>query len=163
MAKTRRTRAYENTTIAVSKSREQIDSILRKWGVNGISWQDEFDLGRAQLRFKWERDDGTELVARFRVDLPTDEELRETAIDKRNGQFSEKKLERAKADLGKREHRVLLNLLKNMFEAIEAGIMPAEALLLPWIEDVNGETVYEKVEPKMSQLAQKPLHKALTS
>ena len=72
-------------------------------------------------------------------------------------------LERAKADLGKREHRVLLNLLKNMFEAIEAGIMPAEALLLPWIEDVNGETVYEKVEPKMSQLAQKPLHKALTS
>jgi len=159
----KRARAYEGTTVAVSKSREQIDSILLKWGVTGIQWEDDYERGHAQLRFRWKRTDETELVARFRVDLDSDEELREKAVDKRTNQFSEKKYDRVKADRGKREHRVLLNLLKNMFEAIDQGIMPPEALLLPWIEDSTGKTVYDKIEPQLHQLASKPLHKALSS
>ena len=162
MSRSRTRRAYEGTSVAVGRSREQIDEILRRWGVSGIQWEDDYENGLAQLRFKWKREDNSELVARFRVELESDEELNELAVDKRSGQFSEKKYERIKADRGKREHRVLLNLLKNMFEAIEEGIIPAEALLLPWIEDSTGQTVYEKVEPNLHQLASKPLHKALT-
>lgn len=164
MSKTRgrRNKAYENTTVAVSKSREQIDEIIRKWGVTGSQWEDDYEKGFATLRFRWKREDESELVARFRVDLDSDEELRALAIDKRNNQFSEKKYERIRLDRGKREHRILLNLLKNMFEAIDEGIMPAEALLLPWLEDSEGMTVYDKLEPRLGQLATQPLHKMLS-
>lgn len=163
MSRPRTRKAYEGTSVAVGRSREQIDEILRRWGVTGIQWEDDYERGLAQLRFKWKREDGSGLVARFRVELESDEELSELAIDKRNGQFSEKKYERVRAERGKREHRVLLNLLKNMFEAIEEGIIPAEALLLPWLEDSTGQTVYDKIEPQLHQLASKPLHKALSS
>ena len=154
-------RAYSDTTIAVSKSREAIDNILRAWGVSGIQWEDQFDEGTVQLRFRWRRESGNELVARFRIDVDGEEELKEQAIDKRSGQISERKYNLAKLNQGKREHRLLLNLLKNMFEAIEEGIIPAEALLLPWIEDVEGNTVYDKVAPNIDKLSVAPLHKAL--
>jgi len=154
-------RAYEDTTVAVSKSREQIDRILLKWGVVGIQWEDHFDSGLAQLRFRWKRDDDSELVARFRIEVDSETDLEEKAKDQRSGKYSKKKYDRLKLNRGKREHRILLNLLKNMFEAIQEGIIPAEALLLPWIEDVDGQTVYDKVAPNLSQLASTPLHKAL--
>lgn len=167
MSKTkgRRHKAYENTTVAVSRSREQIDEILRNWGVTGIQWEDDYKNGFATLRFRWVRDaeDEAELVARFRVDLDSEDDLRELAVDKRSNKFSDKKYDRIKAERGKREHRVMLNLLKNMFEAIDEGIMPAEALLLPWIEDSEGKTVYDKIAPRLHQLATTPLHKALAS
>jgi len=159
MAKSKR--AYQDTTVAVSKSREQIDKILLKWGVVGIQWEDQFDEGTAQLRFRWRRADDSELVARFRIEVDSEEDLASKAKDERNQIFSKKKYERLKLNRGKREHRILLNLLKNMFEAIEEGIIPAEALLLPWIEDVDGQTVYDKVAPNLDQLASTPLHKAL--
>lgn len=157
----KRNRAYSNTTIAVSKSREEIDKILVRWGVRGIQWEDHFDEGIVQLRFRWIRDKGAELVARFRIDVDSEKDLREKAIDQRSGQFSDKKYEREAMNRGKREHRLLLNLLKNMFEAIEEGIIPAESVLLPWIEDSDGQTVYEKLSPRLDQLASAPLHKAL--
>ena len=156
-------RAYANTTVAVSRSREQIDTILRHWGVVGIQWEDRFSDsdGVAQLRFRWVRKDGSELVARFRIEVDSNETLKEKAVDQRNGKFSEKKYEREMLTRGAREHRVLMNLLKNVFEAIEEGIMPAEALLLPWIEDVEGNTVYDKLAPRLGALATTPLRKAL--
>lgn len=163
-------KAYSNTSVGIAKSREEISDILVRWGVTGIQWEDEFELGYAQLRFKWRREsdegeegeEGEPIVARFRVTVESDEELKKEAIDKRNNQFSEKKFERIKADRGKREHRLLLNLLKNMFESIEEGIIPAEALLLPWIEDVSGMTVYEKIEPNIGMLSGSTLKKSLS-
>lgn len=161
MTKKVRRRAYEETTVAVSKSREHIDNILRDWGVIGIQWEDNFDHGISQLRFRWRRKDESELVARFRIEIESESDLLENAKDQRSGSFSQKKYDRLKLSRGKREHRVLLNLLKNMFEAIEAGIIPAESVLLPWIEDVDGQTVYDKIAPNLHRLTSVPLHKAL--
>lgn len=156
-----RKRAYEETTVAVSKSRDQINSIVQRWGAVGIQWEDDFEKGIAQLRFRWHRDDKNDLVARFRIEVDSEEDLQSKAVDGRSGQFSKKKYDRLLAARGKREHRVLLNLLKNMFEAIEEGIIPAESVLLPWIEDVDGQTVYDKIAPNLHQLTSIPLHKAL--
>ncbi len=156
-------RAYADTTVAISKSRDGIDQILRRWGVAGIQWEDHFDTGLVNLRFRWKREDGSELVARFRIEVDSEESLRERSIDQRNGQFSQKKYDRERLIRGKREHRILLNLLKNMFEAIEEGIIPAEALLLPWLEDADGQTVYDKLSPSLGKLATMPLHKALAA
>jgi len=158
-----RKRAYEDTAVSVSRSREQIDKILLHWGVVGIQWEDNFDQGFSQLRFRWSRDEDCHLIARFRIGIESDNDLKENAKDQRSGQFSQKKYDRIKAGRGKREHRVLLNLLKNMFEAIEAGIIPAESILLPWIEDAEGQTVYDKIAPNLHRLTSSPLHKALKS
>lgn len=154
-------KAYQDTPVSVSKSREGIDKILKKWGVIGIQWEDAFESGYSQLRFKWKHGDDSILVARFRIHVAGESELHKMAVDQRSGRFSTKKYEREKAARGKREHRVLLNLLKNVFEAIEAGIMKPEAILLPWIEDSDGQTVYDKLAPRLSMLATKPLHLAL--
>jgi len=151
----------KNELVAVSKSRAGINRILSKWGVVGIQWEDDFDLGLALLRFRWKREDGSELVARFRIDVDSEEQLKEKAKDGRSGIFSEKKYSRLKINRGKKEHKVLLSLITNMFIAINEKIMPAEALLLPWLEDSDGYTVYDKISPKLGLLSSRPLRDAL--
>jgi len=153
----RRNSSYESTSVSVGRSREQIDEMLRSWGVSGIQWEDDFDKGVCHLRFRWKGDGeegGTqETVARFRIDMKSETELRELAVDGRSGKFSEKKYKRVKADRGKREHRLIFNLLKNMIESIEEGILPARSLLLPWIEDGEGVTVFERLSPYMDSIS----------
>jgi hypothetical protein len=156
----RRKRAYEGTSVTIGRSREEIDSLLRNWGVSGIQWEDDFGLGIVKLRFRWQNDD-TEYIARYQIALDDDEKLREAAIDGRSGKPSEKKFERLKAERGKREHRVLSAFLKNVFEAVEQGIIDAEAVFLPWIEDSEGFTVYERIGPVMKQIGSTTLPKAL--
>lgn len=162
--RTKRRKATDDTSVAITKSRKEIDDILKDWGVKGIQWEDNFDTGETTLRFRWTREvHDSELVARFHVSIPSDDKLKELAIDKRSGKYSQKKFDRLKADRGKKEHRVLASFIKNAFEAINEGIIPAEALLMPWLEDATGKTVYDKVEPVLGQLASSPLHKALKS
>ena len=156
----RRKKAYEGTSVTISRSREQIDTLLRNWGVSGIQWEDDFKSGTVNLRFRWEND-GTNYVARFRLALDDDEKLEELSVDGRSGKPSEKMLERLKVERGKREHRVLAAFLKNVFEAVEQGIIEAEAVFLPWIEDSEGMTVYERLGPVMKQLKSTSLPKAL--
>ena len=156
----RRKRAYEGTGVSIGRSREEIDTLLRNWGVSGIQWEDDFKAGVVKLRFRWENDD-VHYVARYQIALDDDERLEQNAIDGRSGKPSEKKLERLKAERGKREHRVLAAFLKNVFEAVEQGIIEAEAVFLPWIEDSEGFTVYERLGPVMKELKSTTLHKAL--
>ncbi len=162
MSRSRR-KAYTGTGVSVSKSRDEIDGILKAWGVVGIQWEDDLEGDIVNLRFRWKREDDSQLVARFSISLEGDEEIRELAIDGRSGKFSENKYEKLKQEQGKREHRLLANFLKNAFEAIEQGIIPAEALLMPWLEDSSGKTLYDRIEPIMGQLASQPLHKALAA
>lgn len=163
MAKKRRKRkAYDGTSVSIARSREEIDVLLRKWGVSGILWEDDFDHGVATLRFRWDHE-GTQYVARYQITLDSEEDLRELAVDGRSGNPSEKKFERLKADRGKREHRVLSAFLKNVFEAVDQGIIDAQAIFLPWLEDSEGYTVYERIGPVMKNMGAMPLGRALNS
>lgn len=155
-------RAYEKTTVSVAKSRELIENTLRKWGVSGVAWSDDFDESAVVLRFRWNNND-TVYVARFILQLPTDEELREIAIDGRTNRFSTNKFEKLCEDRGRREHRLLAMFLKNTFEAVEEGIIAAEQVFLPWLEDKNGVTVAERLGPIMHQLPKSSLKNMLTS
>ena len=160
----RRKRAYEGTSVSIGRSREEIDLLLRNWGVSGIQWEDDFKRGIVNLRFRWEnKNDKSSYIARFQLALDDDEKLEELSIDGRSGKPSEKKLDRLKAERGKREHRVLSAFLKNVFEAVEQGIIDAEAVFLPWIEDSEGLTVYERLGPVMKRLNITTLPKALKS
>ena len=162
MATRRPRRAYEKTNVPIARTREQIDEILKRWGVGGIQWQDDFDKGRVTLRFRWKNeDDGIRYVARYHMDFDDDVKLREKAVDGRTGKYSEKKFERVQKERGKQEHRVLLNFLKNVFEAVDSGIIDAAQIFLPWLEDVEGVTVYERIGPVMKRLGASSLQNAL--
>ena len=154
-------KAYATTNVGIAKSRGDIDSILRKWGVTGISWAEDYNSGIIMLRFRWKRDDAQEYSARFTIQIDTDEALEEKAVDKRSGRHSDKKHLRLKNNRGKREHRVLFYMLKSLFEAVEEGLMVPEQVFLPWIEDVEGVTIFERIGPVMGQLTGKPLPMAL--
>jgi len=155
-------KAYDNTSVGIAKSRGDIDVILRRWGVTGISWGEDYDSGIVVLRFRWKReDDGQQYSARFTIQIETDKELEEKAIDQRSGRHSDKKHLRLKNNRGKREHRVLFYMLKSLFEAVEEGLMVPEQVFLPWIEDVEGITIFERIGPVMGELTGASLPKAL--
>lgn len=163
MAKKRKRRkAYDGTSVTISRSREEIDTLLRNWGVSGIQWEDDFECGVVNLRFRWDNE-GVHYVARYQIALSSDEELEELAIDGRSGKPSDKKFERLKADRGRREHRLLAAFLKNVFEAVEQGVINAEAVFLPWLEDSEGRTVYERIGPVMKKMGSLSLPRALSA
>lgn len=142
------------TTVAVAKSRQEIDSILRKWGANQLQWSDDYEGGRAQLRFLWKHED-VSYVARFNIQLPTDEDLRSESVDGRTGGFSQTKYDKAVKRRGMVEHRELCFFIKAAFVAVEAGIIPAEHIFLPFIEGGDGLTVAEAIMPRLSTMLQK--------
>jgi len=135
----------------VSSSRGHIDKLLREWKCDAIQWTDDFRNGIVQLRFVWEHD-GTIYKARIEVQLESDEKLKKLAVDGRNGSFSPNAFAKLSAKRGQREHRVLLLWLKAALNAVEDGIVSAESIFLPFIEDIDGRTVTEVVGAKMHQL-----------
>jgi len=66
--------------VHVGKSRSEIDRLLRDWGCDGIRWTDSFSQGLAALEFIWVRED-IHYLARFTLHLPTDDELRASALN----------------------------------------------------------------------------------
>lgn len=139
------------TAVAVSKSREEIDRLLRAWKCDGIQWTDNFRDGCVQLRFVWQHNNA-QYKARIEVTLPTDKSIRDQALDGRTGRFSQNIYQKLSIQRGKREHRVLLLWLKAALNAIEEGIVEAEAIFLPFLEDTEGRTVSQVVGTQMHQL-----------
>lgn len=139
------------TSVGVAKSRGDIDNLLRQWGCSQIQWSDDYKGGRVQLRFVWDHKD-MDYMARFELQLPTDAELEKESLHATLGSICEGKLERLQRDRGKQEHRLLLLWLKASLNAVEAGIVAAEALFLPFLEGKDGATVAEVALPRLSKL-----------
>jgi len=142
------------TTVPVAKSRQEIDTVLRKWGANQLQWSDDYENGRAMLRFLWKHGDDS-FIARFSIQMPTDSQLREECVDGRNGDFSQTKYDKATKRRGMIEHRELALFIKAAFVAVEAGIIPAEHIFLPFIEGGDGMTVAEAIMPRLGVMLQK--------
>lgn len=149
-------RFAEGTSVSMGKSRGEIDDLLRAWGCNGVSWLDDYEAGMVQLQFRWARDDaaGARLVylARFTLRLPSEAALRERAIDGRTKRFSQTKLEALRKANGQQEHRVLLLWLKAAFNAVDAGIVDAATIFLPFLVGADGQTVADVAVPKLAKL-----------
>lgn len=146
-------RFAEDTQVPVSRSRGEIDKILRAWGATGVAWADEFELGMASLHFKWRREsDGMVFAAKLSIRLPTDAQLREKARHARSGDFLPSKFDSLCDARGRREHRVLVLWLKAAFNAIDVGIIDAEQLFLPFMVGGDGRTVAEVALPAIGGL-----------
>lgn len=144
-------RYAEDTAVPISRSRGEIDKLLREWQAQGIQWTDDFEHDRVQLRFLWPRGE-QRFMARFSIHLPTREQLEPDARHGLSGRLLPEKLARLLAERGKREHRVLALWLKAALNAVDSGLVEAETLFLPFLEDRNGKTVAELALPKLGIL-----------
>lgn len=140
-----------DTTVSVAKSRGEIEKLLRTWGANQMQWSDDFNEGQVMFRFFWKHGD-QEYTARFMLDLPTADALRETCVHARGGRFLQSKFDKEMERRGMVEHRELALLLKAIFVAVERGIITAEQVFLPFLEGADGVTVSERILPVLSKL-----------
>lgn len=151
-------RFAEDTKVPIARSRMEIDALLRAWGCDGLQWTDEWKDGRATLRFMWTKprtttgDPPMSYAARFRIDLPTDAELLARATPRGEARPRKAVYEALVKRRGMQEHRLLLLWLKAAFNAIEAGLIVAEQLFLPWLEARDGQTIGEYLTPRLSRL-----------
>ena len=144
-------RYASDTAVGVGSSRNDIQRVLEKFGATQLQWSDDFKNGVSMIRFLWECD-GATYCARFEITAQTDEEMRAEAKDGRNGQFSQSKYDTIRKRRGMVEHRELFLFIKALFVAVEAGIVKAEAVLLPFLEDKTGQTVADQVLPHLKKL-----------
>jgi len=134
---------YRDTAVTVDKSRQQIVAMLcATWRARGCQWEDDFDTGRTVLRFRWKADDEAEVVVRLTLD-PDPARVKGRAADR----------ESLRARESKRLHRVAYWWLKSMAEAVDAGLLKREQVLLPWVETVRGQTVAELLMPRLADLS----------
>lgn len=143
-----------DTSVPVSKSRGEIEKLLRVWGAQQMQWSDDFDGGKAMLRFLWDNE-GTQFMARFTVNVPTSEEIKKESVHATSGKFLQAKYDKAMERRGMVEHRELALLLKAIFVAVDAGLITAEQVFLPFLEDQYGITVSERVLPGLSKILQR--------
>lgn len=144
-------RYAEDTQVPISRSRAEIDRMLRDWGADAIQWSDDFKHDKVLLRFLWTWEE-RQYVARFSIALPSRAELSCQAIDRRTRRVSENKLDALMQARGRTEHRILALWLKAAFNAVNAGIVTAEALFLAFFEGRDGQTVAEVALPRLPDL-----------
>lgn len=144
-------RYAQDTKVPISRSRAEIDKLLRRWKVEGIQWTDEFSLDRVVLRFAFPHE-GKRFGAKFVVRLPSAQDLRPEAIHGSTGRLIPEKLQKLLDARGKQEHRLLLLWLTAAFNAVAGGLVPVEQLFLPFLEDSKGRTLGEILGPKLGAL-----------
>lgn len=132
----------QDTKVPISKTRGEIDRLLRQWKASGVQWTDEWDADRVTLRFEWAHDSNN-FRARISIGLPGREDFADEAIDRRSGDLSEAKMEKLLEGRGKQEHRLLLLMLKSLLNAVEAGVISDVEAFLPYLEGQDGKTVGE--------------------
>ncbi len=146
-------RYAQGTRVGVSRSREQIDRILRDWGAQGVQWTDEFvPERRVLLRFIWMYE-GTKLTARFVMNCDR-KRLEAKAIHARSGKLLPARLEKDLASWNSEAHRLLLLFMKSAMFAIDAGLIKAEQLFMPFFEDRDGNVVGELLIERLKELPQ---------
>lgn len=151
-------RFAEDTSVPVARSRAAIDALLRDWGCTGLGWSDDFDAQRAALRFRWTHE-GVEYLARFVVQLPDDAALKKTM---RASYPTRKQLDDYREQRARQAYRVLLLWIKAALNAVDAGLVSAASVFLPWLEGADGRTVAEVALPRLTQLLQGSATRLLT-
>ena len=123
-----RRRYAEDSKVPIARTRASIEELLERWGADRIAWLVDRKAGRCEIQFAWTSEAGG-YQARFGIDLDL-----EGGSDAR-GRF-----------------RTLFYWLRAAFDAIDAGVISAEELFLPWLCGSDGVTVGEALLPRLKAL-----------
>lgn len=141
----------QGTSVPIGKTRAAIDELLRRWRCDAIRWADHFAEGLVRLEFIWTRD-GVQYLARLELRLPDDATLRRRARHAQTGAFLDSKYDRLRSECGRQEHRIMLLWLTAAFNAVDAGLVSAETIFLPFLVGRDGQTVAEAALPRLPEL-----------
>jgi hypothetical protein len=139
--------AYEDTSVAVTKSQEGIRNLVMRHSGFGFAAVSERDpMGKAPSREGFHAKvliDGKPYAVRVMAQLkmaPT----RMTDVQQQKFREQEER----------RIWRVLYYHMKSVFEASDSGVMEFRELMLPYILLATGSTIAEKVLPELDRAIQ---------
>lgn len=123
-------RYAERTTVPISKSIEEIESALRRYGANAFHYGSDDEAQYAVIGFRLK-----ERQVKMRLPLP----------DERKGTARYEQAVRQR-------YRALLLVVKAKLEAIAGGITTLEREFLPDIVTATGQTVSEVLAPQIEEM-----------
>ena len=125
--------------VPIERSRAKIENLLRTWGCRQIGWLEDTSTSVRiyEVQFSLLGEQGERLTARFHIELEQEEGLTVRQQERR--------------DRGK--FRTLFLWLEGALRAVDAGIVPPEAIFLAWLAGPDGTTVWEAVQPHLAKLA----------
>lgn len=134
---------YADTSVSVSRSKEQIAKVLRAAGARGLQleeeWNDQGGADRLLVRFAWPTENGAMLRVRFTATPKPPEP------STRSGwRVSPEQRER-------QAWRGLAWYIESLVKAAQFGIVPFEAVFLAYFEDERGVTVGDALIPQIEQ------------
>ena len=132
-----------HTTVPVSRSKEEIEKILCRYGAEGFGYYTK--NSRAVVVF--------EILGRpFRIELPlpsTTEFLASPTGKERKTSVAEAEHEKA----CRQRWRVLCLMLKAKLEAVDIGVTSIDAEFMSHMVLANGQTLGEKMLPHLKEIA----------
>jgi hypothetical protein len=132
---------YQDTSVAVERSMQQVREGLRAAGARGIQIEDTWgETPRILIRFLWPMgDEGFEQVVKIRLEA--------TPLPPEKGARGGWKVSPEQRE--RQAWRALAWYLKTMLEAATFGLMRFEEIFLAYVEDENGRTIGEVVIPQL--------------
>lgn len=131
---------YRDTSVAVSRSKEQIAKSLRSAGARGVQMEEEWEGDKTTkllVRFMWPTEQGAILRVRFAA-APLEAE-----VGARGGwKVSPEQRER-------QAWRGLAWYIESLVKAAAFGIVPFEAVFLAYFEDDKGVTIGDQLIPQI--------------
>lgn len=124
--------------VPIERTRGKIEKLLRTWGCRQIGWLEDTttETHLYEVQFSLLGEEGERLTARFHIKCEQDDGLTIRQQERRDrGRF-----------------RTLFLWLEGALRAVEAGIVPQEAIFLAWLAGPDGTTVWETVRPHLKQL-----------
>lgn len=125
--------------VPIERSRAKIEKLLRAWGCRQIGWLEDTtdEVSVYEVQFSLLGEGGEKLAARFHIELQREDGLTVRQQERRDrGRF-----------------RTLFLWLEGALRAVEAGIVPPEAIFLAWLSGPDGTTVWEAVRPHLKKLS----------
>ena len=150
------TKYAQGTQVDTGRSRLEIEHTLERFGATGQAWMRDDEQHRVVVAFK-----RSGRTYRFTLNIPGVEEFRETP----KGVYTrtDKVMHEAHDAEIRRRFRSLANYIKAMLDAIDTGIIEADAVLLPFLLLPSGATVYEEAQEQLRVLGTVDLSRALTA
>jgi len=132
-----------NTTVSPEKTQNDIKDTLRRYGASRFGIMEEAE--KAHVMFEFER-----LTIQLSVGLPKKEDFNKTDA----GRSRKKSAANEAYNQAIRQRwRALLLAIKAKLEAVESGISTLEKEFLAFVMLPNGESVGDRIIPKIKEVA----------
>ena len=135
------TKYAEGTEVPISRSRDELERTLERFGATAQAWLRDDEKETVVLAFK-RAGKGYKLVVRL-VDAAA------CALTPKGNERTASAAQDAADQENRRRFRSLANYVKAVMDAADTGIISAEDALLPYLMLPSGETVAQAIQEQM--------------